>query len=481
VNTSSPLHLYLRILVVSILIGLLGLAPSPHAAGALLVIAHQSIATGDMMNAAKSLAGAASYFPWRVDLNLNAANYAFQAGDPKLTIEYLERPGAISHLTTDDLIMLGDAYNQSGNSSMAEAIWKHVTELGDSIPATQRLVDLYLQQKDYAFAASYSEKLLFLNPSNVHLYYQIGLLYSIIDAGKALPFLAQAGEIDPADGSNAQMLHDKIRTANLFAEPAYTYLIIGRQLANLGLWEFASVAFQRAVSIQPGYADAWAFLGEARQQITLQEIGSTSDIGLPELELAIQLDRNSILANTLMGLYWERQEDFSQAQLYLEQAITSSPDDPYLYSELGNILSKAGDLPAAQSAYESAIRLTPQDPLFYRQLAEFAMENHIQIRELALPAARQAIQLNPNDASSLDMMAQVMLMLQDYHSAERFSQSALESDPRFTPAYLHLGLAYIYLGKSDLARQCLGKAETVDPDSWVAAQAKRLMDFYFPQ
>jgi len=480
VKTDSPLTFYLRILLVSILIALLGLTPTPHAAGTLLDNAYQSIAAGDLQNAAKNLAGAASYFPWRDDLNLEAAHYAFQAGDPKSTIEYLERPGTISQLTTDDLIMLGDAYNQSDNSAIAEAIWRHVTELGDSIVANQRLVDLYLQQKDYASAASYSQKLLFLDPSNVHLYYQIGLLYVVTDPVKALPFLAQAAETDPANASNAQVLHNKIRTANLFDEPAYTYLIIGRQLANFGDWEFASVAFIRAVSLRPGYADAWALLSEAHQQITLQETGLASNVGLPELELALQLDGNSILANTLMGLYWERQEDYSQAQQYLEHAIASSPDDPYLYAELANILSKAGDLPAAQSAYESAIRLTPQDPLFYRQLAEFAMENQIQIRELALPAARQAILLNPRDASSLDVMAQVMLMLQDYHSAERFSLSALQSDPEFSPAYLHLGTAYIYMGESILARQWLGLAETVNPDSWVAAQAKRLIDFYFP-
>ena len=479
-KTDSPLTFYLRILLVSIFIALLGLTPTPHAAGTLLDNAYQSIAAGDLQDAAKNLAGAASYFPWRDDLNLEAAHNAFQAGDPKSTIEYLERPGTISQLTTDDLIMLGDAYNQSDNSAIAEAIWKHVTELGDSIVANQRLVDLYLQQKDYASAASYSQKLLFLDPSNVHLYYQIGLLYVVTDPVKALPFLAQAVETDPANASDAQVLHDKIRTANLFDEPAYTYLIIGRQLANFGDWEFASVAFKRAVSLRPGYADAWALLSEAHQQITLQETGLASNVGLPELELALQLDGNSILANTLMGLYWERQEDYSQAQQYLEHAIAFSPDDPYLYAELANILSKAGDLPAAQSAYESAIRLTPQDPLFYRQLAEFAMENQIQIRELALPAARQAILLNPRDASSLDVMAQVMLMLQDYHSAERFSLSALQSDPEFSPAYLHLGTAYIYMGESILARQWLGLAETVNPDSWVAAQAKRLIDFYFP-
>ncbi|OGO60326.1 MAG: hypothetical protein A2029_06860 [Chloroflexi bacterium RBG_19FT_COMBO_47_9] len=71
-------------------------------------------------------------------------------------------------------------------------------------------------------------------------------------------------------------------------------------------------------------------------------------------------------------------------------------------------------------------------------------------------------------------------MLQDYHSAERFAQSALQVDPGFTPAYLHLGMAYLYLREPDLARQWLSLAKKVNPDSWVATQAKRMLDYYFP-
>ncbi|MFZ2097485.1 MAG: tetratricopeptide repeat protein [Anaerolineales bacterium] len=474
------MHLYLRILLVSFFIALLGLSPAPHAVSSLLQNANQSIEIGDFQNAAINLAAAASYYPWRVDLNKKAAQYALQANDPKSAIQYLERPGTISRLTTDDLIILGDAYNQSGDPFMAQVIWNHVTELVDSIPAYQRLVDYYTQQQDYASAASMMQNLLSLNPSDINLYYQIGLLYSITNPVKALPFLAQAEQIDTSHAQKAKVLYEKIRTANLFDEPAYTLLLVGRQLANWGDWELALAAFQHAVLLRPGYADAWAFLAEARQQIALQEIGAVTDDGLSDLQLALQLDPNSILAHTLMGLYWERQADYSQAQQYLQNAIALSPEDPFLYSELGNILSKAGDIPAAQSAYQAAIQLKPGDPLFYRQLAEFAIQNQIQIHELALPAARQAIMLDPHDAASLDVMAQVMLMLLDYHSAERYSLEALQSDPEFSPACLHLGLAYLYQGKSTLAQQWLGFAESVDPTSWVSAQASRFLDYYFP-
>jgi Tfp pilus assembly protein PilF len=70
--------------------------------------------------------------------------------------------------------------------------------------------------------------------------------------------------------------------------------------------------------------------------------------------------------------------------------------------------------------------------------------------------------------------------LEDYHSAERFARSALQADPGFSAAYLHLGMAYVYLQEPDLARQWLNRAEAVAPDSWIAAQAKRMLEYYFP-
>jgi tetratricopeptide (TPR) repeat protein len=480
VKIPSTISNYLRIILICIIIALLGLAPRPHASAKYLRNAGQAIAHGDLLVASQNLANAAEFFPWRYDLNLTAGRFAFQAGDPEAAIQYLERSGTISHLSNDDLILLGDAYHQSGDPLMAEAIWKHASQLDNSSQAAERLADLYLQRKDYVSAVTLLEDLVSINPSNIKLYYQIGSLYAITDPTKALPFLAQAEEIDAINADRAHVLYEKIRTASLYDDPSYTMLITGRQLANWGEWELASEAFHNAIILRPDYVDAWTFLGEAHYQMDFSRAGIPSNVGLPELEYALQLDPDSTLANTFMALFWERQEDYSRAQIYLERAIRTSSNDPFLYSELGNILAKTGDLPAAQSAYETAIQLTPQDPLFYRLLAEFALQYQIQIREIALPAIRQAINLDPGNATSLDIMAQVMLMLQDYHSAERYAQSSLNADPDFSPAYLHLGTAYLYLGESVLARRWLALAETVDPDSWIATQAKRMLDYYFP-
>jgi len=480
VKISTPINDYLRIILVSVFIALLGLAPSPHAAARLFKTTDQAIARGDLLAASQNLANIVKYFPWRFDLFLLAGRYALQAGDPKAAIQYFESPGAISQLSVDDMLLLGDAYNQSGDALKAEAIWKHASSSDNSSPAYKRLEDFYLQRKDYTSTVKVLEARLKINPADIHLYYQIGSLYAITDPEKALPFLAQASQVDKNNALHAQDLHDKIRTARLFDNPSYTILIAGRQLASWGKWELALEAFQNAADLQPDYSDAWAYLGEARQHITQGGTGNNSDAGYADLKRALQLEADSSLANTFMALFWERQEDYLQSQNYLEQAIKASPDDPFLYSELGNILSKSGDLPAAQSAYESAIQLAPQDSLFYRLLAEFALNNQIQIRELALPAVRQAITLNPGDASNLDVMAQVMLMMQDYHSAERFARNAIQADPTFPPAYLHLGTAYLYLNEPGPARQWLNLAESIDPASPVASIASRMLEYYFP-
>jgi tetratricopeptide (TPR) repeat protein len=474
------LWFYFRILVIGIFIAVLGLGPAPHPVGDLFTAASRSVAAGEFLNVARSLAGVGEYYPWRVDLNLQAFRYALQAGDLNLALQYMSRPGVTGNLTADDQLLFADVYYKNGISGQAVAIWKNIIAQNGSPLAYQRLIDLYLNQGDYSSARNYMQELLSANPSDTRLYFQVGLLYAMTEPLEALPYLAQAAEVDPANASAALELQAKIRTANLSDHPAFLLLASGRQLASMGRWDYATEAFKHAAALDPGYADAWAFLGEALQQVSRQEAGSPPAAGLAELQQALQLDPISILANTFMALYWERQQDYSRSQGYLQQAITLDPSDPYLRSELGNVLSKSGDLPAAQSAYEAAIQLAPQDPLFYRLLAGFALEKQIQVRELALPAARQAIMLAPQDAASLDTMGQVMLMLQDYHSAERYLLEAVQSDPTFSPSFLHLGEACLYLSEPDLARQWFGKAMQVEPGSWVAAQASRMMEYYFP-
>jgi tetratricopeptide (TPR) repeat protein len=113
-------------------------------------------------------------------------------------------------------------------------------------------------------------------------------------------------------------------------------------------------------------------------------------------------------------------------------------------------------------------------------LANFSLQNQVQLKEIALPAARQAILLNPQDAQSLDVMGKVYLALGDDVTASRFIHRALHNDPQYAPAYLHLGMIYLNQGEAFRARQQFELAEQMADQEAVVDQAQRMIEYYFP-
>jgi tetratricopeptide (TPR) repeat protein len=126
------------------------------------------------------------------------------------------------------------------------------------------------------------------------------------------------------------------------------------------------------------------------------------------------------------------------------------------------------------------VELAPKDATYWRILAEFSLQYRIQIRQIALPASRQAVILTPDDPRALDLMGQALFMLDDTLNAERFLLRALQTDPGYAPAHLHLGQVYLLEGEAGRARQQLDTALALSPDTPTADQAQRLLQRYFP-
>jgi tetratricopeptide (TPR) repeat protein len=470
--------LILRILLAGILIALLNLAPRPHAMRQALDQARQALQREDLAAAFSHTALAAEQAPWRFDLPLLAARYALQSGDALQAIDILEGTRLASRLAPADLMLLGDAYLQAGDSLMAAAIWRRAAELAPMPEIYQRLAEHALARQDIPAAIDSLRRLLQYTPADAGLNYRLGLLYATFDPEAALAYLAQAAQFDPSLAGSALELQRKIRTATLFEEPAYTLTAAGRVLATLDEWSLAEAAFRKAAELRPDYAEAWAFLGEARQHTAPDSASKYT--GLADLQRALRLEPNSVSANLLMGLYWSRQGDPQKAAGYIRSTLSIEPDNPLLHAELANALAQAGDLPAALAAYQQAISLAPDDPLFYRLLAEYSLSYRIQVGEIALPAARTAVILAPQDARSLDLLGQAMLILEDTYSAERFLLKAVENDPGYAPAHLHLGMVFVQRSEMQRARQEFDLAASLGSGTWTAAQAQRFITYYYP-
>jgi tetratricopeptide (TPR) repeat protein len=473
------LRILSRLMLLLVLIPLLGLSTLPHTASLNLKNAYQAMRSGFTNQAAGQLAAAASQLPGRDDLWENAGRYALQGSVPQDAIQYLQN--AIDQKpTAERLILLGNAYQEAGDLHAATRAWEQALQAGGEVTQVySSLWPVQQQAGDYASAIQSLKALLKTQPGDAKLAFQLGLLLATQKPEAALPYLAQAADSDASLKTETHPLSDAINQAIGEHDPAYTLLVAGRALATVNKWELAVEAFHQACIQRPDYAEAWAYLGEALQHQS-PDAGTIQDNGLSELQKALTLDPHSLVANTFLGLYWQRHQEYKQALAAFQTAAGLDSQNPVFQVEIGNTLAQMGNLAEAQVAYQKAIGLAPNDPSYQRQMAAFSLKYEYQLHQLALPAARQAVNLSPNDAATLDLMGQVLFKLNDLTDSGRFFERALQANSQYAPAHLHLGLLLLYQSDPQRAYQELTLARALDPNGQTAEQSERLLQTYFP-
>ena len=479
------IDLSLRILLLFVCLLVLGLSPRPHAFDQALRQATRSMAVGSPLKASQALAQAANLAPWRVDLWEQAGLYAFQGGELQAAVGYLQRAAAISPLSQSGLITLGQAQQQSGDLSAAFTTWEQaIDRYGPSEQVLQYRSQAFLEQGDYPAMLADLKALAELRPEDAALHHRLGLLLAAQDPPAAQAYLDQAAGLDERYQPAAVEIRRAVLSARFAEEPAYSLLATGRALAALGEWSLAARAFQQATTLRPDYAEAWAYLGEARQHANqgtfLVDPASPGD-GLTELHKALELDPQSLSAHTFLALYYARRGGFDLALETLRQAIALDPGNLALQVQLAGLLAASGDLYQAREIYLQTLQSAPQDPAYARLLVQFCLDYDFEVDQTALPLARQLAAQYPDDPANLDVMAQVLIQQNDLHSARRFLERALALDNAFAAARLHLGQVYLLLGDRSSALQQLRQVISLAPGSSEAAQAQRLIDDYLEE
>lgn len=431
--------------------------------------------------AATNLAQVNEYQPWRAELWEQMGVYALQGGELQAAIDHFERGKKLMALSPDGYLALGDAYKQIDNLDEALQAWDKALQSGvGPVEVYNRLLEVHISQNDFSAVVADLRELVALRPADVQLRYTLGLHLAARQPLDALAHLVQVSDMDPVLKPQVDVLVSSIRTAQRADDPAYTLLEAGRALASIGEWSLAVEAFEGAVKLNPDFAEAWVYLGEARQHLEPAEGDPLSDLGLTELQKGLALDPDSLVGNTLLVLYWQRNGQTEKALDVLKRIIQTYPDNPALLAELGNALAHTGDLGAAQEAFQAAVELEPRNADYWRLLAFFSARYEHLVEQVGLPGARQAVALEPNNPANLDMLGQVLLLLEDFASAERFFQRAVQADQTYAPAHVHLGLIYILGEERGQAYDIWTQVLELDPDSPAAEQARRLLDNYFP-
>jgi Flp pilus assembly protein TadD len=258
-----------------------------------------------------------------------------------------------------------------------------------------------------------------------------------------------------------------IETSRISDSSSYGLAQVGQAMARAGLWQLAVEAFHNAVLLDPDYAEALAYLGLALDQ--------TGRDGLEHLQAAVAAAPDLVLPHLFLGRHWRQEGDPASSVLALHKAVELEPDDPGVIAELAASYLAGGQIPEARYALLRAVELAPRDPFFWGLLADFAIEQEIEVESLGLQAARIGIQLSPEDPLMHDRMASSYFLLGNFTLADRFLNQALVLAPGNPLLQYHLGILRHAQGDLNRARAALEMAIALDREGSVAELAHRTL------
>ncbi len=454
--------------IVLLLVGaiLAGLSPTaaPRALGEHLTAAQQSLQEGDPQVAVEHLEAVLRLEPSLAILHRSAAMAAVAAGQLGQALTHLEEIELEDQRSTEAICLRLEAEALRQGPS-----WE--AQIPDSCPQAARLHRLRAQafysagQPQPALAEILeSVRLAPDDPASQRLLAMWVAASNPSAAGESLEAarrLSGPGDVLLQDLTAALQADAGLRPSDVALRVGQTFLKHDRPVE-------AVEAFEHAVDLSPMDPAPQAYLAFARsrkdpQAITaLQQLREEApDVILPYLLEAIVLRE----AGTP-----------SRAIPLLQAALARAPESPALLAELGAAYLGSGDLPRAAQWYRRAAEAAGVDPSFWLLLSRFSLEQAYDIAGIALPAARNAVGLNPGNEEGWDLLGHAQLLAGDGLLAERALLTSLALDPQNVSAYYHLGLLRLQLGDPIGAAAALQAAIQLDPASADAELARRSLE-----
>jgi len=332
--------------------------------------------------------------------------------------------------TIEQPLQLALKHHQRGQWQQAQALYEQILSRTPDQPDALHLLGLVaFQTNHHQRAAELIRRATAVRPAATY-YNSLGaVLIELGQADEALTAFDKAIELQPdyAEAHNNR----------------------GNALLKQRRGERAIAAYQAAIRIKPDYAQAYSNLAHS---LHLQGAWTAA---AEACRKAISLAPQSAEAHHNLGMILAVQGQYAQAVAELQRAIELRPQFPAACNSLGNAYKGLGDLTAAEEAYRNAIALNATDAMVYHNLGELlvARGEH----DAAAKAYQQAIGLQPTFASGHRALGDLYRSQGRQVEAVACYQEALKSAP-YEPQ-IHYGLAQTYrdLGKIDAAVASLRK------------------------
>jgi tetratricopeptide (TPR) repeat protein len=460
-----------KILILCLLATLIG-APPLVAGYFNLSEAQRAQINSDDQQASIYYESAAKFLFWRADLYELAGLSAHN--DPARAIHLLETARQNGTLTPHGQVALGDAYLANGQTDQALGAWeKLLAQNQEILNISPRLAPLYHKRLQFTSEADLLKLWLAADPNNPAASESLGRLLAARAAPEAVALLNSATAASPQAAARLAGLITALAAPD--TDPAFQLVRCGQALAGLDEWQLAGQSFESAVKANPTYAQAWAWLGLARQH-------NNSPEAQQAIEYALKLDPQSAALHAMLGTYWQQAGKPQDARRQFAAATQLEPDNPAWWLALAGAAAQI-DLSEALNAYIQAVNLAPQESGYWYALAAFSVEHNSYIEDYGLSAALRAFALEPKNPVYMDMLGRAQMAVDQSAAAEVMFKKALSESASDGPFYIyhfHLGLLYLQTGRNAQAKSEFEQTLEFDPHGPYGAQAKKLIERYFP-
>ncbi len=215
-----------------------------------------------------------------------------------------------------------------------------------------------------------------------------------------------------------------------------------------------------AIDLDPGYAEAHAYLAEV-----YADLGQKTQAA-ETARLAVSLDDSSVFAHRDLGYALEKQRNYQDAVAEYQRASQLHPRLAQPYVDLGRIHMSHNRYKDALSAYEKATVVEPTSAHALDSLGQAYFNTGDYQR--AVVVLKKATEVDPSYVPAYGHLGLSYYILRNYEDAIDMYQQAFDLGATELEYYYELGLSYAFLDRCDEARPWLLKAIELDSTAWPA-------------